>query len=72
MRIILRIAEPIAWVASIGAKRSLVIYRPPTMLVIYLAEQFPDPANFFPVLRKVFPVSLLRELREKSLQRSGF
>jgi hypothetical protein len=42
------------------------------MLVIYLAEQFPDPANFFPVVRKVFPVSLLRELRDKSLQRSGF
>ena len=38
----------------------------------YLAEQFPDPANFFPVLRKIFPVNLLRELLEKSLQRSSF
>jgi hypothetical protein len=37
-----------------------------------LAEQFPDLANFFPVLRKGFPVNLLREFREKSLQRSGF
>jgi hypothetical protein len=40
--------------------------------MIYLAEQFPDLANFFPVLRKIFPVNLPRDLREKSLQRSGF
>jgi hypothetical protein len=38
----------------------------------YLAEQFPDPANYFPVLLKVSPVNLLRELRKKSLQRSRF
>jgi hypothetical protein len=40
--------------------------------VAYVAEQFPDPANFFPVPRKAFPVNLLRELRKKSLQCSGF
>jgi hypothetical protein len=34
--------------------------------------EFPDPASFFPVLGKNFPVNLLRELREKSLQRSRF
>ena len=34
--------------------------------VAYVAEQFPDPANFFPVPRKAFPVNLLRELRKKS------
>ena len=40
--------------------------------VACLAEQFPDLANFFPVPPNAFPVNLLRELRKKSLHRSGF
>jgi hypothetical protein len=37
-----------------------------------LQVKFPVPAKKIPVPQNIFPVNLPRELREKSLQRSGF